>query len=109
MITTANPTHDALILPAVVIEGALADCCAGRGPDERTLRAAGLGQALPALTTSATEFRGGWPRVRDQTISSLSLLHGLKLRERAHLRQAGAADVARAVLQAARHTFSVSL
>ncbi len=31
-------------LPAVVIDGVLADCCAGRGPDEATLRAAGLGQ-----------------------------------------------------------------
>jgi glutaredoxin len=33
-------------LPAVVINGALADCCAGRGVDETTLRAAGLGQPL---------------------------------------------------------------
>lgn len=33
-------------LPAVVIDGRLADCCAGRGPDEATLRAAGLGQPL---------------------------------------------------------------
>jgi glutaredoxin 3 len=32
---------------AVVIDGRLADCCAGRGPDEQTLRAAGLGQPLP--------------------------------------------------------------
>jgi hypothetical protein len=24
-------------LPAVVIDGRLADCCAGRGPDEKTL------------------------------------------------------------------------
>src|SRR5262249_4477441 len=30
-------------LPAVVINGTLADCCAGRGVDEATLRAAGLG------------------------------------------------------------------
>jgi hypothetical protein len=30
---------------AVVIDGSLADCCAGRGPDAGTLRAAGLGQA----------------------------------------------------------------
>ena len=30
--------------PAVVIDGKLADCCAGRGPDETTLRSAGLGQ-----------------------------------------------------------------
>ena len=31
--------------PAVVIDGKLADCCSGHGPDEATLRAAGLGQA----------------------------------------------------------------
>ena len=34
-------------VPAVVIDGTLADCCAGRGPDEQTLRATGLGQPLP--------------------------------------------------------------
>jgi len=34
-------------VPAVVINGQLADCCSGRGPDERTLRAVGLGQPLP--------------------------------------------------------------
>ena len=33
-------------VPAVLIDGKLADCCAGGGPDERTLRAAGLGVAL---------------------------------------------------------------
>ena len=33
-------------VPAVVIDGMLADCCTGRGPDEATLRAAGLGQPL---------------------------------------------------------------
>ena len=33
-------------LPAVVIDGKVADCCAGRGPDEDLLRAAGLGQPL---------------------------------------------------------------
>lgn len=32
---------------AVVIDGTLAACCAGRGPNEATLRASGLGQALP--------------------------------------------------------------
>jgi len=31
-------------VPAVVIDGQLASCCAGQGPDETTLRAAGLGQ-----------------------------------------------------------------
>jgi len=30
-------------VPAVIIDGELANCCAGRGPDEATLRAAGLG------------------------------------------------------------------
>jgi hypothetical protein len=30
-------------VPAVAIDGVLAGCCAGRGPDEATLRAAGLG------------------------------------------------------------------
>jgi glutaredoxin 3 len=33
-------------VPAVVMNGTLADCCAGRGVDEATLRAAGLGQPL---------------------------------------------------------------
>ncbi len=33
-------------VPAVVIDGKLADCCAGRGPDEAVLRAAGLGQRI---------------------------------------------------------------
>jgi len=33
-------------VPAVVIDGKLADCCSGRGPDEATLRAAGLGQSI---------------------------------------------------------------
>ena len=31
-------------VPAVVIDGKLADCCAGRGPDEAILRSAGMGQ-----------------------------------------------------------------
>jgi hypothetical protein len=31
-------------VPAVAIDGKLADCCAGRGIDEQVLRAAGLGQ-----------------------------------------------------------------
>jgi glutaredoxin len=33
-------------VPAVVIDGKLADCCSGRGPDLETLRAAGLGVEL---------------------------------------------------------------
>jgi len=32
-------------VPAVAIDGELATCCAGRGPDEAALRAAGLGQS----------------------------------------------------------------
>lgn len=31
-------------IPAVVVNGKLAECCTGRGPDEATLRAAGIGQ-----------------------------------------------------------------
>ena len=33
-------------IPAVVVDGKLAGCCAGRGPEEATLRAAGLGVRL---------------------------------------------------------------
>jgi len=33
-------------VPAVAIDGRLADCCSGRGPDEATLRATGLGQPI---------------------------------------------------------------
>jgi len=33
-------------VPAVVIDGKLADCCAGRGPDEAALRGGGLGQPI---------------------------------------------------------------
>ncbi len=33
-------------VPAVVIDGKLADCCAGRGVDEATIRAAGVGVPL---------------------------------------------------------------
>lgn len=33
-------------LPAVVIDGVLADCCSGRGPDETMLRRAGVGAPL---------------------------------------------------------------
>ena len=34
-------------VPAVLIDGQIADCCAGLGPQEATLRALGLGQPLP--------------------------------------------------------------
>lgn len=33
-------------VPAVVVNGRLADCCAGRGPDEKQLRSAGIGTPL---------------------------------------------------------------
>ena len=33
-------------VPAVAVDGAMAVCCTGRGPDEAVLRAAGLGQPL---------------------------------------------------------------
>lgn len=33
-------------VPAVAVDGKLADCCAGRGVDEATLRAAGVGVPL---------------------------------------------------------------
>lgn len=33
-------------VPAVAIDGKLADCCADPGPKEATLRAAGLGKAI---------------------------------------------------------------
>lgn len=33
-------------VPAVVVDGKLADCCAKTGPDEAALRAAGVGQAI---------------------------------------------------------------
>lgn len=33
-------------VPAVVIDGKLADCCTGRGPVEATLRSAGIDQPL---------------------------------------------------------------
>jgi glutaredoxin len=39
-------------VPAVLIDGVLADCCSGRGPDEATLRAAGLGQSLEVTPKS---------------------------------------------------------
>ena len=34
-------------VPAVAVDGRLATCCAGGGPDEASLRAAGIGSPLP--------------------------------------------------------------
>ena len=33
-------------VPAVVIDGKLADCCAVAAPDEKTLRASGIGKSI---------------------------------------------------------------
>jgi glutaredoxin 3 len=33
-------------VPAIAVDGVLADCCAGRAPDDTALRAAGIGQPL---------------------------------------------------------------
>lgn len=33
-------------VPAVIVDGKLASCCAGRGPNETELRDAGIGQPL---------------------------------------------------------------
>lgn len=33
-------------VPAVAVDGRLIECCEGRGPNETSLRAAGLGQPL---------------------------------------------------------------
>jgi glutaredoxin len=43
---TANRAKELGIksVPAVVVDGKLAGCCEGRGPDEATLKAAGVGQ-----------------------------------------------------------------
>ena len=35
--------HGVRSVPAVVVDGRLASCCAGRGPEEQALRAAGVG------------------------------------------------------------------
>ncbi len=32
-------------VPSVVVDGKLADCCSGQGPDKSTLQSAGLGQS----------------------------------------------------------------
>lgn len=33
-------------IPAIVVDGKVADCCSGRGPDEAILKAAGIGRSL---------------------------------------------------------------
>lgn len=38
---------DVRSVPAVAVDGKLADCCSGRGPDMSVLQAAGLGRPVP--------------------------------------------------------------
>lgn len=47
-VATANRAKELGIksVPAVLVDGKLASCCEGRGPDAASLKAAGLGQAL---------------------------------------------------------------
>ncbi len=45
-VATRAKAYDIVSVPAVAIDGKLADCCAGRGTDLDTLRAAGLGQPI---------------------------------------------------------------
>jgi glutaredoxin len=42
-VATRAKKHGVKSVPAVVVDGKLADCCAGRGPNEAALRAAGIG------------------------------------------------------------------
>lgn len=46
--TVASRARDLGIrsVPSVVVDGTVADCCAGRGPDEAALRAAGIGRPI---------------------------------------------------------------
>ena len=39
--------HRVRTVPAVIVDGSLARCCAGSGPHEASLRAAEIGVALP--------------------------------------------------------------
>ena len=45
-------------VPAIVIDGQLAECCSGRGPSEATLRAAGVGRPLPLDAVGSTGGTG---------------------------------------------------
>lgn len=46
-IATKAKQYGVSSVPAIVIDGKLAACCAGRGIDEASLRSAGLGVPLP--------------------------------------------------------------
>jgi hypothetical protein len=46
--TAARAKHYGIhAVPAVMVDGKLAGCCAGTGVDEASLRAAGVGAPLP--------------------------------------------------------------
>ena len=47
VIAARAKTYGVRVVPAVVIDGKLAPCCTGIGPDEATLRAAGIGTPIP--------------------------------------------------------------
>jgi glutaredoxin 3 len=44
-VATRAKQYGVKTVPAVAIDGKLASCCSGAGPDEATLRSAGLGVA----------------------------------------------------------------
>ncbi|MGH7779280.1 MAG: thioredoxin family protein [Candidatus Binataceae bacterium] len=46
-VATKAKTYGVRTVPAVAVDGRLAACCAGTGPDEASLRAAGVGVPAP--------------------------------------------------------------
>jgi glutaredoxin 3 len=47
VVATKAKGYDVTRVPAVVVDGQLAPCCKGTGPDEPSLKAAGLGTPPP--------------------------------------------------------------
>jgi glutaredoxin 3 len=47
MVATKAKGYGVTRVPAVVVDGHLASCCTGIGPDEPSLKAAGVGTPLP--------------------------------------------------------------
>ena len=47
VVATRAKSYGVRTVPAVAVDGRLAACCAGSGPDEASLRAAGIDVALP--------------------------------------------------------------
>ena len=45
-VSTRAKTLNISSIPAIVVDGILAECCTGRGVDEKSLRAAGIGKRL---------------------------------------------------------------